>query len=202
MDVERTAELLRSECETCGAWASFTGRTEWSGSETYAVLSCPDEGVEFTVWSEQGADLLASYERARAGRHGDLEHLRVMGERLASLTRPPDPTPEAVRAVVNDLIDPLPVGADDVRVDGGWLPVVELFWHAEPQVRRADLDALFGLGRWLPRVHPGTPHQLAYPVVTPGAPSSVVLFGSFPDVPMPESGARSLLLRVDLPNAP
>ena len=200
MDVQSTAELLRSECETCGAWAPFTGRTVWTDGETYAVVRCPEEGVEFTVWSERGAELLASYGRARAGSRDDLGVLRTVGERLALLTRPPDPTPEDVRALVGHLLDPPPLGADEVRLDGGWLPVVELFWSGEPQVRRADLDAMFGLGQWLPRVHPGTPHTLAYPVPTAGAPSTVVVFGSFPGVPTPESGASSLLIRVDLPS--
>ena len=201
-DVEQTLDLLRSECETCGAWGMFTGRTQWLDGETYAVVRCPDEGVEFPVWSERGAVVLASYERARAVSRADLGLLRVLGERLATLTRPPEPTDDDVRATVGDLLDPLPLGADAVRVEGGWLPVVELSWDGERQVRRADLDALFGVGRWLPRVHPGTPHPLAYDVPTPGAPSKVVLFGHFSEVPSPESAARSVLLRVDLPPAP
>lgn len=201
-DVDRTRELLRSECETCGAWATFTGRTEWQDGTTYAVLRCPDEGVDFLVWSERGADLLAAYERARAGARADLGVLAVLGKRLATLTRAPEPTPADVRAVTGDLLDPLPLAAGEVRVEGGWLPVVELFWRDVARVRRADLDALFGLGQWLPRVHPGTPHQLAYAVSTPSnpsTPSKVVVFAGFDEVPAPESGARSLLLRVDLP---
>ena len=201
-DVEQTLALLRSECETCGAWGVFTGRTQWLDGETYAVVRCPDEGVEFPVWSERGAVVVASYERARAVSRADLGLLLILGERLATLTRPPEPTDDDVRVTVGALLDPLPLGADAVRVEGGWLPVVELSWDGERQVRRADLDALFGVGRWSPRVHPGTPHPLAYDVPTPGAPSKVVLFGHFSEVPSPESAARSVLLRVDLPPAP
>lgn len=199
-DVEETRALLRSECETCGAWATFTGRTQWLDGESYAVLRCPEEGVEFPVWSERGAQVLASYERARALTRADIGVLRILGERLATLSRPPEPTPDDVRSVVGHLLEPPPLGADRVRVDGGWLPVVELFWDASPQLRRADLDALFGLGRWMPRVHPGTPHSLAYDVPAPGAPSAVVVFASFPEVPTPESAAGSVLVRVDLPS--
>jgi hypothetical protein len=193
-----TLRLLRSECEVCGAWGVFTGRTEWRDGLTFAVVRCPQEGVDFTVWSERGAAALAAYERARAKARPDLGVVPVIGGRIAHLTRPPEPTPEDVRAAVALPLDPPPLGGTEVRVDGGWLPTIEVRWH-EAEVRRADLDALFGVGQELPRVGPYSPWLLAYEVPTPGAPSRVVVFAGFAEVPAPDAGLTSLLWRVDLP---
>jgi hypothetical protein len=195
-----TLRLLRSECEVCGAWGVFTGRTEWHDGLTFAVVRCPQEGVEFTVWSERGATVLAAYERARATSRPDLGVVPVIGGRIAHLTRPPEPTPGDVRAAVGLALDPPPLGAREVLVDGGWLPTVEVRWD-EPEVSRADLDALFGVGQELPRAGPYSPWLLAYDVPTPGAPSKVVVFAGFAEVPAPDVGVTSLLWRVDLPPA-
>jgi hypothetical protein len=40
---------------------------------------------------------------------------------------------------------------------------------------------------------------LAYDAPTPGAPSKVVVFAGFAEVPAPDVGVTSLLWRVDLP---
>jgi hypothetical protein len=65
--VEATLSRLRSECELCGQWSRFTGRTEMRDGRTYAILRCPTDGGEFPVWSQAGEPLLAAYERARGG---------------------------------------------------------------------------------------------------------------------------------------
>jgi hypothetical protein len=196
VDVERTLALLRSECETCGAWGVFTGRTERGADQhVYAVVRCPQEGVEFTVWSARGDAVLEAYERARAVSRADLDLVRRVADALATLTG--TPTADDVRAAAAVPLDPPPLGAAEVRVDGGRIPVVELSWTT-PELRRADLDGLFGVGRWLPRVHPGTPHQLGYDAAT--ADSHVVVFGSFDPVPEPESVVTRLMWRVDLPS--
>lgn len=198
-DVDETRALLRDECHVCGDTGEFTGRTEWHDGVTYAVVRCQGEGVDYTVWSERGADVLAAYERARAVARDDLGLVRVVADGLAGLTRASaDPGEDEVRTACRVPLDPPLLGATTVRVDGGWLPVVELDFDTA-QVRRADLDALFGLGQWLPRVHPGTPHQLAYEAAS--AASRVVVFASFVDVPQPDSPVTRLMWRVDLPSA-
>ena len=193
-DPERTLALLRSECEVCGAWGVFTGRTEQEAGFrpgdpplTYAVVRCPDEGVDFTVWSRRGAEVLAAYGRASARAHPDLGVVRTLGERLA------------VRAAADDLLHPPPLGSDEVRVAGGRRPTVELVWTGAPVVSRADLDGLFGVGQSLPRTGPQAAHVLAYDVPAPGAPSTVVVFAGFATIPAPESLATRILWRVDLP---
>lgn len=64
--VAATLSQLRSECETCGAWSPFTGRTEQRDGLTYAILSCPNRCAEFSVWSSDREPLVAAYEQARA----------------------------------------------------------------------------------------------------------------------------------------
>ena len=65
--VEATLSCLRSECELCGRWSRFTGRTEVKGGQTYTILRCPTDGGEFTVWRPAQEPFLAAYARARAG---------------------------------------------------------------------------------------------------------------------------------------
>jgi hypothetical protein len=198
-DPERTLALLRSECETCGAWGVFTGRTQRSGGLTFAVVRCPDEGIDFTVWSERGAEVLEAYERARGRSRPDLDVLPVLTARLAGLRRPPEPTAEAVRQLLGAALTEHLLGATEVRVEGGWLPTVELVFGTGPGLTRADLDALCGVGRLLPRTGPHAPHVVAHDVPAAEGPSHVVVFARFGEVPGPEAAVRSLLLRVDLP---
>jgi hypothetical protein len=49
---------LRSECETCGAWSPFTGRTELRDGLRYAVMRCEAEGIDFAVWRPEFDELL------------------------------------------------------------------------------------------------------------------------------------------------
>lgn len=64
--VSATLSRLRSECETCGAWSAFTGKTELDDGQTYAIVRCPNRDGEFTVWNRDREPLLAAYVRARA----------------------------------------------------------------------------------------------------------------------------------------
>ena len=63
--VEATLSRLRSECELCGAWSRFTGRTEVHDGRTHAVVRCPNGHGDFTVWNRDRVPLLSAYERAR-----------------------------------------------------------------------------------------------------------------------------------------
>ena len=205
-DPARTLELLRSECETCGAWGVFTGRTVRDDGTTYAVVRCPEEGVDFHVWSERGDELLAAYERARGRTRPDLDIVLAMAGRLSRLTRPPEPTTDDVQRILDLPLDPAPLGATELRLDGGWLPTVELVWaRGSPELTRADLDGLLGVGRLLPRTGPGAAYVVGHDVPRRSGgvdgPAQVAVFGRFDEVPGPESGVVSLMLRVDLPPA-
>lgn len=57
---------LRSECELCGEWSPFTGRTETRDGRTYVVTRCPRGHGEFTTWRRDREALVAAYARARA----------------------------------------------------------------------------------------------------------------------------------------
>ena len=204
-DPARTLELLRSECETCGAWGVFTGRTVREHGMTYAVVRCPDEGVDFPVWSQRGDEVLQAYERARSRARPDVDVVLAMAGRLSRLTRPPEPTADDVRRVLDQPLDPAPLGATELRIDGGWLPTVELVWaRGSAVLTRADLDGLLGVGRLLPRTGPGAAHVVAHDVPAGaggvvGGPAQVVVFARSDELPGPETDVVSLLLRVDLP---
>jgi hypothetical protein len=64
-------------------------------------------------------------------------------------------------------------------------------------IARADLDAAFGDGSPLPRVHPGDAHQLAYEV-SAGGPFTCAVFAAFPTDPEAEgAAAHAVVLRPD-----
>lgn len=60
-----TLSMLRSECETCGAWSPFTGKTQVIAGRTFAVVRCPNDNVEFPVWNARAEAMLAAYAAAR-----------------------------------------------------------------------------------------------------------------------------------------
>lgn len=61
-----TLSLLRSECELCGAWSPFTGKTEARDGRTYVFVRCPNGDGEFSVWKRANEALVVAFERARA----------------------------------------------------------------------------------------------------------------------------------------
>ena len=65
--VDGTLSRLRSECDLCGAWSAFTGRTVARDGKTYAVVRCPNGHGEFPVWNRDREQLVAAYVRSRAG---------------------------------------------------------------------------------------------------------------------------------------
>lgn len=77
-----TLSSLRSECELCGAWSRFTGRTEFHDGRTYAILRCPGGDGEFPVWNRDREPLVSAYESARAV----LRHPEAYRHALATLT--------------------------------------------------------------------------------------------------------------------
>ena len=64
-DVRSTLSYLRSECETCGHWSGFTGRTAVRDGRRHVIVRCPNGDGEFAVWRRDREDIVASYEWAR-----------------------------------------------------------------------------------------------------------------------------------------
>ena len=56
-----TLSRLRSECETCGEWSSFTGRTEVREGRTYAIMRCPNGACGSTRSTQCTAVTCARY---------------------------------------------------------------------------------------------------------------------------------------------
>lgn len=63
--VATTLSRLRSECETCGEWSTFIGRTEVRDGRTYVIVRCPNGDGDFAVWRRDREPLVDAYERAR-----------------------------------------------------------------------------------------------------------------------------------------
>ncbi len=62
---------------------------------------------------------------------------------------------------------------------------------------RAQLDAHFGEGGYVPRLHPESLHKIAYYVEVPGAPWKCAVFAGFKGKPVLEAAASKVLLRRD-----
>ena len=324
--VAATLSRLRSECEMCGAWSTFTGRTDTRDGRTYAIVRCPGGHGEFPVWNRDREPLVTAYERARASVRDPEAYQRALatltggdGEAIAALVAAPPPelpmfsiedvavsaavarrwcelvldwagwrpaptrglrveealatalqlesracidsiatrvSPDEVSGVLERLASrfhhrdpgvlapllrgsrqawrvsrsdvrvlrsmaerlctvatgaeeeihaalaiptqPAPLGARGLEVTGGVLSraSVELRF-SPPALTRAQLDDMFGQGEALPRTGPGAAHVLAYDVRIAGAPARVSVFARFSEPPEPESGPKSILLRID-----
>lgn len=93
-------------------------------------------------------------------------------------------------------VRPPPPGTSrmDVSDRDGELFTVRLTFAGNP-VTRADLDAVFGDGRDVVRIHWDDPHPLSYRVEVPAAPHAVDIFADFPEQPTGGSVAIGVMLR-------
>ncbi len=91
---------------------------------------------------------------------------------------------------------PPPPGTDNVDIDllEGLLSSLRLVPVA-PSLIYADLEAEFGPGTELPRVHPSRPHIIAYLVSSPGAPFDCDILAFFSESPSFRSPAIEIVLR-------
>ena len=95
-------------------------------------------------------------------------------------------------------VEPPPAGLTELAVDERGGDVFSL--HAVPEpgtLTRADLDALLGAGREVPRVHWNDPVPVAYFVEILGAPYTCTVFAHFTRVSGPGDPVLSVLLRRD-----
>ena len=97
-------------------------------------------------------------------------------------------------------VEPPPPGTANLRLQchGGRVETLTVRFGDEPPTR-ADFDARFGEGGWLPRVHWDDPHRVAYQVQVAGAPSSCTVFPSFAAEPVADTPAGAVMLRRNLP---
>lgn len=133
--VSATLSKLHSECDLCGAWSSFTGKTETDDADglTHVIVRCPNGHGEFPVWNRDREALVAAYERARATAMDPEAYQRA----FATLTDGQGP---AVAALVESPPAELPLfSVEDVALPptatkrwvelvlewGGWRPVPE-----------------------------------------------------------------------------
>jgi hypothetical protein len=125
-----TLSVLRSECELCGAWSPFTGRTQTKDGRTGAVVRCPNGDGEFPVWRKDREPVLAAYERARATLRDPVAYERAFatltsgdGAAIASLVS--SPPPELPLFGIEDVALQAEAVARwcELLLDGdGWLP--------------------------------------------------------------------------------
>ena len=54
---------LRTECQTCGAWALFTGRTSVISGRTYAIAYCTQCRVDIPFWTPEVDALVADIDQ-------------------------------------------------------------------------------------------------------------------------------------------
>jgi hypothetical protein len=92
------------------------------------------------------------------------------------------------------MLEPPPAGTGRFELieERGQLAAVRFTVTAGPS--RADLDALLGPGRDVPRVHFDRPHPVCYPVTVAGAPYRCDVFAYFAGPPDDGGAAESLLL--------
>jgi hypothetical protein len=179
--------LLRTECQTCGAWAEFAGRTSVIDGRTCAIAYCAQCRVDIPFWTSEVETLLKDFDHAR--------FLRAIAERLCRVATGSE---REIRAALALPTSPAPLGARECLITAGVLSraSVELQF-SEPPLARADLERTLGSGQALPRTGPGASHNLAYPVRVAGAPACVVVFAAFRELPAPESRPKNILLRID-----
>jgi hypothetical protein len=103
-----------------------------------------------------------------------------------------------VERVGATLVEPPPPGCSRLMLveRNGAIDHVDLALDAGAPTR-ADFDARFGQGAELVRIHPGTPHKLAYHVEVAGAPFTCEVIARFRDEPAGDTPAIGVLLRRD-----
>ena len=100
-------------------------------------------------------------------------------------------------------LEPPPPGLAELRLverdgDGGGVSYLDLDLARDgPTPTRAELDARFGEGHELPRIHPFTPFPVAYHVEVPGAPFTCEVIARFHGEPAGDAVAGQVVLRRD-----
>lgn len=176
---------VRSECELCGAWSPFTGRTDaGEDGETYAVLRCPNGDGEFSVWRPEWQELLTP-----------VVIVHLIAERLCAAGVGKT---EVITAALAMPLDPPPLGATRYDIREGALSLAAFEIWFDPRTITCDmLEEEFGVAHVLPRSGPGATHVLGFYVRIPDAPARISLFARFSDPPHGSVGARSLSFRID-----
>ena len=63
--VASTMSRLRSECQLCGEWSLFTGRTSMREGDRFILVRCPNGHGDFEVWKRDFEPLVAAVEKAK-----------------------------------------------------------------------------------------------------------------------------------------
>ncbi len=63
--VASTMSKLRSECQLCGEWSLFTGKTTLRDGDRYILVRCPNGHGDFEVWKRDFEPLVAAVEKAK-----------------------------------------------------------------------------------------------------------------------------------------
>jgi hypothetical protein len=178
---------LRTECQTCGGWAEFAGRTSTGGGRAYAIAYCPQCRVDIPFWTPEVDRLLPAFERAQM--------LNSIARRLCGVVTGAE---DEIRAALGMPTAPPPLEARECFITAGVLSRASVeFQFAEAPFARGDLDSVFGKGIALPRTGPGAAHNLVYDVRASAAPARVSVFASFRELPQPSSAVKGVLLRID-----
>ena len=182
-----TLPTLKTECQTCGAWALFAGRTSVMGGQTYAIAYCTQCRVDIPFWTPETEALVAGIDLAQI--------LRSIAQRLCSVATG---TEQEIRAALAAPMTPAPFGARECEITAGVLSVASVTLRFDqPILTRADLDRVFGQGETLPRTGPFASHVIAYDVWVEGAPACVTLLAAFRELSQATSAVKDILLRID-----
>jgi len=185
---DTSPSALRTECQTCGGWAEFTGRTTVMDGRTFAISYCHSCLVDIPFWKPDVELRIAAFERAVA--------LHAIAKRLCSVATGSE---QEIRAALAVPTTPPPLGANACLITTGVLSLASVeLQFSEPMIALDDIDTVFGgEAKELPRTGPSAKYKLVYFVHVVGAPACVALFASFHEPPRPRSAVKNTLLRID-----
>ena len=150
---------------------SLTSRAATSSTiRSYFAQVAPGSGKD--------VDELTATEFAERVAARRVDVVRTWSELLCSATSGAD---EDLVAALGVALEPLPLGATEVDLDGGEIGRASIEVRLPPNtITRAQLERRFGAPRELPHVDPRHPHTFAYDVAVAGAAHRCTVFASTP----------------------
>lgn len=163
------------------AWVRPQVATAHATTDETGASSIPLPSIEPSLLREWSEAIC----RVPSGDLRDLAAAIGLGERFVQKGRDAEiaPPPEGTSRI---MLYSHTIGFDYVRIK-----------TAGNTLTLAQIDAHFGEGRWMPRMGPFTPYDLAYHVEVLGAPFTCEVFASFNEEPTAASVVIEVMLRRD-----
>jgi hypothetical protein len=166
---------------------------------SYFEYLAPGSGKDVDALTEAGFEArLASY-RTAAGVHA-VAQMRTWAEQLCTTTGGPTQVAAALgfQGILERdeiAVDPPPPGYAGLEIGRVMTTGASVTLRsANRLLTRQALDAGFGAGRDMPRVHPDRLQNVAYDVAVEGAPARCTIFAGFE---RPDAPAQEIMLRRD-----